>query len=82
MSEAKYRLIVLIDAKLENPDVEPSPTDSVTLTPRRTNNANLPKLTLKSFSGNPIEFQSFWDNFRVAVHENNDSWIIFDVLEL
>jgi len=30
----------------------------------------LPKLTLPSFSGNPLEFQIFWDSFEAAVHNN------------
>ena len=31
----------------------------------------LPKLFLPSFNGNPIEWQSFLDNFRSAVHDNS-----------
>ena len=38
--------------------------------PSRNNFAKLPKLSLKSFSGNTIAFQSFWDSFNAAVHEN------------
>ena len=30
----------------------------------------LPKLTLPSFNGNPLEFQTFWDFFEAAVHNN------------
>lgn len=32
--------------------------------------AKLPKLTLKSFSGNPLEFQTFWDSFEATVDRN------------
>ena len=32
----------------------------------------LPKITLKSFSGNPIEWLSFWDSFQVPVDKNSD----------
>ena len=35
------------------------------------NYAKLPKLTLKSFDGNPMDFQSFWDSFKAAIHEND-----------
>ena len=35
----------------------------------RSSHAKLPKLTLKSFDGNPIEFQSFWDSFNAAVND-------------
>ena len=65
-------LIVRIDSKLKITNVQPrSP-----VIPRKSNTANLPKLTLKSFGGNPIEFQSFWDNFKAAVHENDSLEII------
>ena len=32
----------------------------------------LPKITLKSFSENPIEWLSFWDSFQVFVDKNSD----------
>ena len=32
----------------------------------------LPKLELKSFSGNYEEWQSFWDTFESAVNRNTD----------
>ena len=33
-------------------------------------NAKLPKLAIKPFSGNPLDYQSFWDTFTAAVHSN------------
>ena len=30
----------------------------------------LPKLTLPTFSGNPLMWQTFWDSFSAAVHSN------------
>ena len=30
----------------------------------------LPKLELKRFYGNPVEWSPFWDSFNVAVHQN------------
>ena len=30
----------------------------------------LPKLTLPTFSGDPLQFQTFWDSFEAAVHNN------------
>ena len=30
----------------------------------------LPKLNLPVFSGNPLDWQSFWDSFEAAVHRN------------
>ena len=33
-------------------------------------NAKLPKLYIKKFTGNPKEWQSFWDSFSSAMHTN------------
>ena len=30
----------------------------------------LPKLAIRKFAGDPIYFQTLWDNFRSAIHEN------------
>ena len=38
--------------------------------PDNRSNARLPKLTLPNFSGNPIEYQSFWDSFCASVHND------------
>ena len=32
--------------------------------------SKLPKLTLKRFAGDPIQWHAFWDSFSAAVHEN------------
>ena len=34
-------------------------------------NGKLPSLNIKQFYGNPLEYQSFWDSSRGAVHENS-----------
>ena len=31
----------------------------------------LPKLTIPTFSGNPLTWQTFWDSFSAAVYSNN-----------
>ena len=33
-------------------------------------NSHLPKLTLPVFSGDPLNWQTFWDSFNAAVHTN------------
>ncbi len=33
--------------------------------------AKLPKLSLKKFTGNPIDWQSFYDSYTAAVHSND-----------
>ena len=32
--------------------------------------AKLPKLTLKKYNGDPLQYQTFWDSFESAVHNN------------
>ena len=32
--------------------------------------SRLPKLTLPKFNGDPLQFQTFWDSFEAAVHNN------------
>ena len=34
--------------------------------------SRLPKLTLPTFGGNPLQFQTFWDSFEAAVHNNDN----------
>ena len=34
-------------------------------------NGKLPSLSIKTIYGNPLEFSSFWDSFRAAIHEND-----------
>ena len=43
-------------------------TPLVNVTPQFT--TRLPKLTLPTFSGNPLMWQTFWDSFSAAVHCN------------
>ena len=33
--------------------------------------SRLPKLTLPTFGGDPLQFQTFWDSFAAAVHNDN-----------
>ena len=32
----------------------------------------LPKIVLKQFDGNPINFQGFWDSYNTTIHKNED----------
>ena len=51
-------------ASAENPPITPPPVSTF-------QTSRLPKLVLPSFNGNPLEWQSFWDAFRSAVHDNS-----------
>ena len=53
-----------IAASAENSPITPPPVSTF-----QTN--RLPKLVLPSFNGNPLEWQSFWDAFWSAVHDNS-----------
>ena len=47
------------------------PNSNGTPTSVSQNVSRLPKLTLPTFEGNPLEWQTFWDSFDSAVHSNN-----------
>ena len=51
----------------------PSSNDTLNKIASRNSNSNgkLSRLNIKQFYGNPLEYQSFWDSFRAAVHEND-----------
>ena len=34
--------------------------------------SRLPKLSLPTFNGNPLQWQTFWDSFNAAVHSNSN----------
>ena len=33
---------------------------------------NLPKMTIKTFHGDPLEWQMFWDSFSTTMHKNGE----------
>ena len=47
------------------------------------NNAKLPKLSIKPFSGNPLEYQSFCDSFEAPIDSNGylDDVVKFNYLK-
>ena len=53
--------------------VPPNPTELVHVPGNVTSQftTRLPKLTLPTFSGNPLMWQEFWDSFSAAVHSNS-----------
>ena len=46
-------------------------TSSSTSSSTVQNVSRLPKLILPTFDGNPLYWQSFWDSYRAAVHDNS-----------
>lgn len=75
-SERVLEIVVEIESvlswkeKAEGGGDSASPNPTATSTARGNKHAKLPRLTLKSFLGDPGEWQTFWDSFRIAVHEN------------
>ena len=56
------------DENTQEPSLANSPHIPTNVTPQFT--TCLPRLTLPTFSGNPLTWQSFWDSFSAAVHSN------------
>ena len=75
-SERVLEIVVEIESvlswkeKAEGGGDSASPNPTATSAARGNKHAKLPRLTLKSFLGDPGEWQTFWDSFRIAVHEN------------
>ena len=74
-----YRILARIDLSLEDAknsaNVGTLPSFSQINNNLKSNEGSklkLPKLELKSFSGNYEEWQSFWDNFESAVNRNTE----------
>jgi len=45
-------------------------TPSISSTSERQRSIKLPTIELPKFDGNPIQWQSFWDQFNSAIHHN------------
>ena len=60
-------MIFRIDMQLVK-ESKPTPMPSFFPTTNESKSAKLPKLSLPVFTGNPIEYQSFWDSFEASVH--------------
>ena len=58
-------------ASLSSSNTESATISSPANTSTPTIKAKLPKLTLRKLSGDPKSWQSFWDSFEAAVHNNN-----------
>ena len=70
IKECLFEIQAVLLKKDNNP---PSSNDTPNNIMSRNSNSNgkLPSLNIKQFYGNPLEYQSFWDSFRAAVHEND-----------
>ena len=72
------RLISRILVRIKNSPIFATATPPATLSPaslntstRAQSHAKLPKLNLREFDGDPLQFQEFWDIFTSSVHNND-----------
>ena len=63
--------VIEIETFLEKDKVSISNLSSVGANGDGQSNAKLPKLRLDNFSGNPVAWNTFWDSFKSAVHNNS-----------
>ena len=78
--ETLNRTLIKIDRVLDKVSSSSKNTESAmtqnqqsgTLPSSTKQKARLPKLTLRNFSGDAMSWQSFWDSFEAAVHNNED----------
>ena len=59
-------------AQVKQEQEEKKSANSKFTTKKEAIHVKLPKITLKSFSGNPIEWLLFWDSFQASVDKNSD----------
>ena len=67
--ESFHELLAEITLKLNSVKISDSDKHSDVSSMNR--NCKLPKLELPVFMGNPLKWQGFWDQFNVAINENN-----------
>ena len=73
---AKFPRVAKAQVKHE-PEEENESASSKSAMIKEAIHVKLPKIKLKSFSGNPVEWLSFWDSFQASVDKNSTSaaWI-------
>ena len=55
-----------------HPDDSNLPINTLSTKSSTQTHSRLPKLTLPTFNGNPLQWQTFWDSFTAAVDSNTD----------
>ena len=73
LREKRYHIKFFIESKVK-PSKQNIPPPSMSQTSVSTNssaNHRLPKLALPIFMGNLLKWQTFWDTFQTAIHNNS-----------
>lgn len=63
-------LEAMIDSKLAQLNAVKNPPPSSISPSTTTNVCRLPKMELTVFKGDPLEWQGFWDQFQISIHDN------------
>ena len=64
-----HKILAEISAKTESIKSTVASSESSHVSENK-HSLRLPKLELRAFSGNPLEWQSFWDQFKASFHNN------------
>ena len=59
------------ESQFMNHRLPPMPTGGYHVNTQQFATSRLPKLSLPTFSGDPLTWQSFWDSFSAAIHSNH-----------
>ena len=59
------------ESQFMNHRLPPMPTGGYHVNTQQFVTSRLPKLSLPTFSGDPLTWQSFWDSFSAAIHSNH-----------
>ena len=70
--EEIYMVIGRISTAIRDPPPRVLTTGAATSAPAPLSRVRLPKLQLRSFSGDVTKWTSFWQSFEAAVHKNSD----------
>ena len=69
ISDWQFRIKRFLKSKQETP-VSQFHNSSFKQTPTPRMHINLPKMNIKSFGGDPLEWLTFWDSFSAAIDKN------------
>ena len=63
-------VLSLLESKSQSGNGSPTQSSTTANAGSAYKEAKVPRISLKSFSGEPSQWLTFWDSFRSAVHEN------------
>ena len=70
ISDWQFRIKQFLKSKQETPVSQFHHNSSFKQAPTPRIHIDLPKINIKSFGGNPLEWLTFWDSFSAAINTN------------